>query len=71
MREYRRPDRTLPRVRGHHEDWTDSVRNGKKAGSNFDYGGPLTELALIGLIAIRTPDTKLLWDGPEHALHQQ
>ncbi len=65
MKEYRRPDRTLPRVRGHHEDWTDSIRNGKKAGSNFDYGGPLTELALLGLIAIRMPDTKLMWDGPQ------
>ena len=64
MDAYQRPEQTLPRVSSHHRDWTDAIRAGKQAGSNFDYGGPLTELALLGVIAIRFPDTKLAWDGP-------
>ena len=27
-------------------------RTGRQAGSNFDYGGPLTQVALLGLIAV-------------------
>jgi hypothetical protein len=34
-------------VRGHHEDWFDAVLDRKQAGSNFDHGGPLAELALL------------------------
>jgi predicted dehydrogenase len=63
MAAYQRPAPTLPRVTSHHRDWTDAIRNGRQAGSNFDYGGPLTELALLGVIAIRYPETKLLWDS--------
>ena len=63
MREYKLPAEKLPRVRGHHADWLDAIRNGKQAGSNFDYGGPLTELALLGLIAIRFLGRELQWDG--------
>ncbi len=64
MREYKLPAQTLPRVRGHHEDWLDSIKNGKQAGSNFDYGGPLTELARLGIIATQLLGSKLEWDGP-------
>ena len=64
MKAYRRPAPTLPRIPGgHYQDWTDAIRAGKQAGSNFDYGGPLTELALLGVIALRFPNTKLQWDG--------
>jgi predicted dehydrogenase len=64
MREYKRPAQTLPRVRGHHRDWLDAIRHGRKAGSDFTYGGPLTELGLLGVIAIRMLGTKLEWDAP-------
>ena len=63
MKAYTLPPQKLPRVRGHHDDWLTAVRKGVQAGSNFNYGGPLTELALLGLIAIRHTGTKLLWDG--------
>ncbi len=65
MAEYQRPEPTLPRVKSHHEDWTDAIRQGRPAGSNFDYGGPLTELALLGAIAIRFPSTTLNWDADQ------
>jgi len=64
MKEYKRPEPKIPRVRGGHQaDWLQAIRQGKKAGSDFSYGGPLTEIALIGVIAIKLHGTKLEWDG--------
>ena len=63
MRAYKRPPRTLPRVRSHHGDWLDAIKNGTEAGSRFDYGGPLTEIALLGIIATKVLGQKLQWDG--------
>ena len=63
MRAYQRPEPSLPRVKGHHEDWLNAIRTGGQAGSNFDYGGPLTELARLGIIAMLLPGRKLDWDG--------
>lgn len=65
MAAYKQPERTLSRVRGHHQDWLDSVKSGRQAGSNFDYGGPLTELALLGNIGVRMLGRKLEWNGEE------
>jgi predicted dehydrogenase len=56
------PAQKLTRVKGHAWDWADAIRNGRKAGSNFGYGGPLTQVALLGLIAIRFPGQTLKWD---------
>lgn len=63
MKNYKAPEPTIPRVPGHHRDWLDAIRNGKKAGSDFSYGGPLTELAMLGVIAIKLAGTKLQWDA--------
>jgi len=63
MRAYQRPAKTLPRVGGHHQDWLDAIRKGKQAGSHFDYGGPLTEIALLGVIAFRMLGRELKWDA--------
>jgi predicted dehydrogenase len=63
MDEYKRPAKTIPRVRAHHIDWLNAIRNGTKAGSDFSYGGPLTELAMLGVIAIKMAGTKLEWDA--------
>lgn len=55
---------TLPRIKGrHHKDWLDAIRANKPAGSNFDYGGPLVEIALLGVIATRLLGQELKWDG--------
>ncbi len=62
QKEYKQPEKTIPRTRGHHNDWLEAIRNGTKAGSDFSYGGPLTEVALLGVIAIKLPGTKLEWD---------
>jgi hypothetical protein len=61
-RTYQRPARTLARAPGHHEDWINACKKGGQAGSHFGYGGPLTEIALLGVIALRFPGRKLAWD---------
>jgi predicted dehydrogenase len=63
MDAYQKPAKTIPRVKEHHADWLDAIRNGSKAGSDFSYGGPLTEIALLGVIALKLPGTKLRWDA--------
>lgn len=63
MEAYKQPEKTIPRVKGHHEDWLEAIRAGRKAGSDFSYGGPLTEIALLGIIAMKFPGKKLEWDA--------
>jgi len=64
MKAYQRPPKTIPRVKGSHEqDWVRACKDGKPASSNFDYGGPLTEMVLLGVLAMRVKDEKLEWDG--------
>jgi hypothetical protein len=67
MKEYKQPEKKIPRVPGqdHHRDWLDAVRANRPAGSPFDYGGPLTEIGLLGAIAIRFPGEELRWDGDQ------
>jgi predicted dehydrogenase len=63
MRAYQRPAKTIPRVEGHRRDWINACKGGKPSSANFDFGGPLTELVLLGTVAMRTKK-KLYWDGP-------
>jgi predicted dehydrogenase len=63
MKAYERPAKTIPRSKGHHRDWIDACKGGKPASSNFDYAGPMTEVILLGNVALRT-GKKLTWDGP-------
>jgi len=63
MRDYRRPPETIPRSKGHHRDWIDACKGGPPASSNFDYGARLTEIPLLGVVALRTGAT-IHWDGP-------
>ncbi|MCX7048675.1 MAG: gfo/Idh/MocA family oxidoreductase [Candidatus Sumerlaeota bacterium] len=65
MKEYKRPDKTIPRAPNgnHHKDFLEAIKKKGKAGSDFSYGGPLTEVALLGLIAVKLAGRKLEWDG--------
>jgi predicted dehydrogenase len=63
MDEYRRPAKTIPRAKEHHQDWLAAIRSGGRAGSDFAYGGPLTELAMLGVVAIKCAGVKLEWDA--------
>ncbi len=46
------PPRTLPRSPGHHREWIEACKGGPKPMSSFDYGGPLTEIVLLGNVAV-------------------
>ena len=64
MKNYKKPEKTIPRVNTSHEgDWIRACKDGNPASSSFDYGGPLTEMALLGMIAIRLKDQRLKWDS--------
>ena len=64
MRSYKRPEKTIPRVEGHFQDWVDACKSAgsHEASGNFNYGGPLTEMVLLGGVALRT-GKKITWDG--------
>jgi len=56
------PPEKIARVKSHAWDWLEAIRAGRQAGSNFAYGGPLTQAALLGAIAVRFPGQTLKWD---------
>jgi predicted dehydrogenase len=58
---FKPPAPTLPRSGGHHRDWLDACKGGKPAGSNFEYGARLTEIAVLGVLALRTGQ-RIEWD---------
>lgn len=59
---YQRPPEILPRSNGHYRDWVDACKGGPPAGSNFDYAGHLTEIVLLGVLALRT-GKRIVWDA--------
>jgi hypothetical protein len=74
--DYKKPPQSLPRVPDHplgggrHEmDWVRACKEDadsrKEASANFDYSGPLTEMVLMGNLAVRLQglNRELEWDG--------
>jgi predicted dehydrogenase len=67
-KEYKPPEKSIPRSPGHHQEWIDACKGGKPAGSSFDWAGPLAEAVLLGNIALRRTlkekvvRMKLHWD---------
>ena len=64
MKAYKRPPETIKRSNGHHRDWVDACKGGDPASGNFEYSGHLTELVLLGGLAIRSGQ-KIYCNGPE------
>ena len=57
---------TIPRSPGHNEEWFRMMRDGTPAYSNFGIAAYLTEIILLGRIAMRVGvGTKMEWDGPK------
>lgn len=63
MDQFAKTPQEIPRSPGHHEEWIKACKTGGQCGSNFNYGGPLTEIALLGDIAIRFAGQKLQWNS--------
>ena len=53
MKDYKKPPRKIPRSPGHHKEWLIACKGGPPARSNFDWAGPLTEVVLLGNVALR------------------
>ena len=64
-RAFPKPAKTLPRVKGtHQEDFFRACRGGAPASSNFDHAGPLAELVLLGNLAVHAGEGRRVeWDG--------
>jgi hypothetical protein len=58
MEDFDQPAPTLTRVEGgsdgHQRIWVDACKGGSPCSSNFDYSGPLTEMVLMGNLALRS-----------------
>lgn len=64
MQEYKRPEKTIPRIRTSHEmNWVEAIKQGTKASSDFSVAGPFTEMVLMGNLCLFKPGEKILWDG--------
>ena len=64
--------KTIPRLpssdndRMQKKEWLDAIRGGPPAYSNFDVAAYLTEIILLGCVAMRVGvGRKLDWDGPK------
>ncbi len=58
----RMPEKTEQPSIGHMQEWIEACRGGAPAGANFDYSGPLTEMVLLGNLAVRT-GKRIEWDA--------
>ena len=65
MQEYKRPAKTIPRSPGIHEEWIEAIKAGKKSTTDFSYSSALTEMLLLGNVAIRAAkdNVVLQWDA--------
>ena len=75
MAHFEQPAKTIRRISnamdgGHELDWIRACKEDKaarlEASSNFNYAGPLNEMVVMGVLAVRLQSLqrKLLWDGP-------
>ena len=72
MKHFKIPKPSIPRCASNHfAEWVAACKGGRPAFSNFaDHGGPLSEMVLLGNLAIppRGPKTRL--GRPQHEMHQ-
>jgi predicted dehydrogenase len=62
MKEYEKLAPTLPRSQGHLRDWLDACKGGPQPSANFAYSAKLTEMVLLGNVALRA-GVRLEWDA--------
>ena len=62
----RMPEKTEKPSIGHMQEWIEACKGGAPAGANFDYSGPLTEMVLLGNLAVRT-EKRIEWDAKNMA----
>ncbi|MDC8005002.1 Gfo/Idh/MocA family oxidoreductase [Aureisphaera galaxeae] len=66
MQDFVPPTQTIQRVTtGHEGEFVEACINGSSTSSPFSYGGPLTEAVLMGNLAIKAYQLKVLKEGKE------
>ena len=60
--DFKGPDPFIPDSIGHHQEWVEACKTRGPTTCNFDHGGALTELVLLGNVAYRT-GKPLAWDA--------
>ena len=60
--DFKPPEKSIPRSPGHWHEFVNACKGGPKAGTNFDYSGPLTETVLLGNLAVRS-GKRVEWDS--------
>ena len=56
---------SIPRSPGHMQEWFRMMKEGTQAFSNFDIAAYLTEIILLGCIALNVGEgVRMEWDGP-------
>jgi predicted dehydrogenase len=64
MKDFKPPKPSLPRYKDSHQMvWVNACKGKGQASSPFEYACPLTEILLIGNLAVRCYDTKVLQPG--------
>jgi hypothetical protein len=61
FKDFKRPEPTIEKSLGHHEEWIHACKTGAATTCNFLYSGPLTIANHLGNVAYRA-GTKLEWD---------
>jgi predicted dehydrogenase len=63
-KEYKRPAQTVPRIASSHcMEWVECSKAGKQTSCNFEYGGNVSLISMLGDIAIRNKGMKLHYDA--------
>ena len=57
-----KPEQTLPRSPGIHDEWLDGIVAGSQPMASFEYSAPFTETMLLGNVALRL-GRRLEWDA--------
>jgi hypothetical protein len=65
MKAYERPEPWIPRTGDIYEDWIDAIKSGKKSSNDFTVASHVTEIMLLGNIAVRMANSNktLIYDG--------
>ncbi|MDB5351718.1 MAG: hypothetical protein JWN86_2965, partial [Planctomycetota bacterium] len=64
FKDVKEPEATMPKSPGHFKEWVDAIQTNdpKKAFSNFNYAGRLTETVVLGVVALKA-GSKIEWDA--------
>jgi predicted dehydrogenase len=62
MKDFQKPEPLLPRGLDHYQDWIQGCKGGSRPLADFSYSGPLTEMVLLGNVAMRAGQ-RIYWDS--------